>query len=126
MAEGTWEKEGSFLSPTEEGEQSDGDQQLLLEKELAAQRLWQAFQESATAVAYLFKGQTFSNAFSYVIFVVSSVDVQERGGGSFWIPFHESASAVTQLYRGVCVCVCVCRFVFVHTCFRIHTTHILV
>ena len=53
-------------------------QQLQAEKELAAQRLWQAFQESATAVAHLFRG--------------------ERAG---FASFHESASAVTQLYRGM-------------------------
>lgn len=67
MAEGSWEremKETNFLSPAEEGyireveEQGDADQQLVLEKELAAQRLWQCFQESATAVAHLFRGQS--------------------------------------------------------------------
>ena len=65
MAEGSWdrEKDSSFLPPPEDGflrdvdEQGDADQQLVLEKELAAQRLWQSFQESATTVAYLFKGK---------------------------------------------------------------------
>ena len=65
MAEGSREREmreSNFLSPAEEGyirdmeEQGDADQQLVLEKELAAQRLWQSFQESATAVAHLFRG----------------------------------------------------------------------
>lgn len=55
-------RETNFLSPAEEGyiremeEQGDADQQLVVEKELAAQRLWQSFQESATAVAHQFRG----------------------------------------------------------------------
>ena len=40
----------------EEEEEGDAEQDLLLEKDIAAQRLWQAFQESATAVAHLFRG----------------------------------------------------------------------
>lgn len=80
------EREGN-LTPLEEQyireeEEGDAEQDLLLEKDIAAQRLWQAFQESATAVAHLFR------------------DCQQRAGLSAWVPFHESASAVTQLYRG--------------------------
>ena len=50
------------LSPFEEqlfGEAEGGedlDQQLNYEKEMAAHRLWVAFQDSATAVAHLFRG----------------------------------------------------------------------
>ena len=59
MAEG---RDNSYLSPLEEQyireAEADGDldQQLLRERELAAQRLWLAFQDSATAVAHLFRG----------------------------------------------------------------------
>lgn len=59
MAEG---RDREFLSPLEEQYiqevEADGDldQQLLREKDLAAQRLWAAFQDSATAVAHLFRG----------------------------------------------------------------------
>ncbi|XP_003387671.1 PREDICTED: UPF0472 protein C16orf72 homolog [Amphimedon queenslandica] len=83
MAEGGRE----MLSPLEEQyirEQEaevDADDLLATEKDLAAQRLWLSFQESATAVAHLFR------------------DCQQRAGLSSWVPFHESASAVTQLYR---------------------------
>ena len=60
MAEG-WDT--SYLSPQEEQyireSDADGDldQQLQLEKELAAHKLWMAFQDSATAVAHLFRGK---------------------------------------------------------------------
>lgn len=60
MAEG---RDGSYLSPLEEQyireAEADGDldQQLLREKDLAAQRLWLAFQDSATAVSHLFRGR---------------------------------------------------------------------
>ncbi len=59
MAEG---RDSNYLSPLEEEyireAEADGDldQQLLREKELAAQKLWLAFQDSATAVAHLFRG----------------------------------------------------------------------
>ena len=46
----------SLLFFREEEEGGDIDELLLIEKDLAAQRLWQAFQESATAVAHLFRG----------------------------------------------------------------------
>ena len=55
---------GSHLSPLEEQylreaeeEEGDLDVQLQREKELAAQKLWCAFQDSATAVAHLFRGK---------------------------------------------------------------------
>ncbi len=55
-------RDSSYLSPLEEEyireAEADGDldQQLLREKELAAQKLWLSFQDSATAVAHLFRG----------------------------------------------------------------------
>ncbi len=60
MAEG---REAGFFSPLEEqflkeseaGE--DLDQQLLIEREMAAHKLWVSFQDSATAVAHLFRGK---------------------------------------------------------------------
>lgn len=86
MAEGR--DSGNLLSPLEEqylheSEPNDDDLELQLhrEKELASQKLWQTFQESATAVAHLFR------------------DCQQQAGLAAWVPFHESASAVTQLYR---------------------------
>lgn len=62
MAESRDNRDSNFLSPLEEQliqeSEADGDleQQLLTEKELVAQRLWIAFQDSATAVAHLFRG----------------------------------------------------------------------
>ena len=59
MAEG---RETGYLSPLEEQflqeseTDEDLDQQVLRERELAAHKLWVAFQDSATAVAHLFKG----------------------------------------------------------------------
>lgn len=40
----------------EQEEEGDADELLAFEKDVAAQRLWQSFQESATAVAHLFRG----------------------------------------------------------------------
>ncbi len=37
----------------------DNDQQLLREKDVASQKLWMSFQDSATAVAHLFRGTSF-------------------------------------------------------------------
>ena len=61
MAEG---RDPGNLSPLEEqylheSEPNDDDLELQLqgEKELASQKLWQTFQESATAVAHLFRGR---------------------------------------------------------------------
>ena len=65
MAEGSREREmreSNFLSSAEEGfikeneELGDADQQLTMEKELAAHKLWLTFQDSATSVAQLFRG----------------------------------------------------------------------
>ena len=59
MAEG---REPSYLSPLEEEllqeseVDDDLDQQLLMERDVSAHRLWVAFQDSATAVAHLFRG----------------------------------------------------------------------
>lgn len=59
MAEG---REQSYLSPLEEqilhesDSNEDLDQELLREREIATHRLWVAFQDSATAVAHLFRG----------------------------------------------------------------------
>ena len=59
MAEG---REQSSLSPLEEqilqelDTDGDLDQQLLREREMATHKLWVAFQDSATAVAHLFRG----------------------------------------------------------------------
>lgn len=62
MAEG---RDPGNLSPLEEqylheSEPNDDDLELQLqgEKELASQKLWQTFQESATAVAHLFRGRS--------------------------------------------------------------------
>lgn len=62
MAEGR--DPGNLLSPLEEqylheSEPNDDDLELQLhrEKELASHKLWQTFQESATAVAHLFRGR---------------------------------------------------------------------
>ena len=71
MAEGR--DSGNLLSPLEEqylheSEPNDDDLELQLhrEKELASQKLWQTFQESATAVAHLFRGgpSLFSSSFN--------------------------------------------------------------
>lgn len=112
MAEG---REPSFLTPLEEqfiqeseaGE--DLDQQLLREREIAAHRLWVAFQDSATAVAHLFRGMYVANNNDSVVncFTYYVSDCQDQAGLVAWVPFHESASAVTQLYRGMCIDVCV-------------------
>ena len=62
MAEG---RDSNYPSPLEEQyfreaeADEDIDQQLLREKDLAAQKLWLAFQDSATAVAHLFRGLSF-------------------------------------------------------------------
>jgi len=59
MAEG---REQSFLTPLEEQIlqgadcEEDLDDQLLREREAATHRLWTGFQDSATAVAHLFRG----------------------------------------------------------------------
>ena len=88
MAESRDNRDSNFLSPLEEQliqeSEADGDleQQLLTEKELVAQRLWIAFQDSATAVAHLFR------------------DCQQHNGLAAWAPFHDSANAITQLYKG--------------------------
>ena len=58
-----------------EEEEGDAEQDLLLEKDIAAQRLWQAFQESATAVAHLFRG-THNMYTIYIIHVVWSSGFQ--------------------------------------------------
>jgi hypothetical protein len=88
MAESTGASNREHLTPLEEQyikeveEEGDADEILSFEKDLAAQKLWQSFQESALALANLFR------------------DCQQRTGLSGWVPFHDSASAVTQLYRG--------------------------
>ena len=59
MAEG---REQSYLTPLEEqilqgADCEDLDDQLLREREAATHRLWTGFQDSATAVAHLFRGE---------------------------------------------------------------------
>lgn len=106
MAEG---RESSYLSPLEEEflqdfeANEDIDQQLLSEKEVAAHKLWVAFQDSATAVAHLFKGKTNECYYKVLTPPPFSPDCQQQAGLAAWVPFHESASAVTQLYRGRCL-----------------------
>ena len=104
MAEG---REQVFLTPLEEQILQDSDcdedldQQLLREREAATHRLWVAFQDSATAVAHLFRGNWCYQ--KWITFVKDSskyTDCQQQAGLAAWVPFHESASAVTQLYRG--------------------------
>ena len=46
-------EEEQYISELED---EDAEQQLAIEKELAAQRLWLAFQESAGAVSQLLRG----------------------------------------------------------------------
>ena len=59
----TESRENSYLSPIEEQlireseADDDIDQQLLREREMAAHRLWVSFQDCATAVAHLFRGE---------------------------------------------------------------------
>ncbi len=61
MAEGRGDPPVIF-SPLEEEyireyeDNGDNDQQLLREKDIASQKLWVSFQDSATAVAHLFRG----------------------------------------------------------------------
>jgi hypothetical protein len=89
MAEGRDDGHSNNLSPLEEQyileadeEEAGVEAQIQREKDLASQKLWCAFQDSATAVAHLFR------------------DCQQQAGLAAWVPFQDSASAVTQLYKG--------------------------
>ncbi len=104
MAEG---REQSYLSPLEEQILQDADceedldLQLLREREAATQRLWAGFQDSATAVAHLFRGKlSHEKVECFFSFICMCTDCQQQAGLAAWVPFHESASAVTALYRG--------------------------
>ncbi|XP_061426065.1 HUWE1-associated protein modifying stress responses-like isoform X1 [Lethenteron reissneri] len=74
-----WERE--CLDDAEQ-EAPEEDDRLALEREQAAQKLWLSFQNSATAVAQLYKDR-----------------VCQQQGVSLWIPFQNAASAVTNLYK---------------------------
>ena len=99
MAEG---RDNSYLSPLEEQyireAEADGDldQQLLRERELAAQRLWLAFQDSATAVAHLFRG------------MVNLTMIFGEGGKCVchWLMKRRVIEIVESFPSYVCVCVC--------------------
>ena len=64
MAEGRDDGHSNNLSPLEEQyileadeEEAGVEAQIQREKDLASQKLWCAFQDSATAVAHLFRGR---------------------------------------------------------------------
>uniref|UniRef100_A0A8C4MZ70 HUWE1 associated protein modifying stress responses n=1 Tax=Eptatretus burgeri TaxID=7764 RepID=A0A8C4MZ70_EPTBU len=61
----------------------DEEDRIAADREQTAQRLWLAFQNSATAVAQLYKDRV----------------CQQQQGMSLWIPFQTAASAVTSLYK---------------------------
>uniref|UniRef100_A0A8C5PPN7 HUWE1 associated protein modifying stress responses n=1 Tax=Leptobrachium leishanense TaxID=445787 RepID=A0A8C5PPN7_9ANUR len=71
-----WERQ--CLSEAEQEEQPEE------EAEQSQQKLWHLFQNSATAVAQLYKDR-----------------VCQQQGLSLWVPFQNAATAVTNLYKGV-------------------------
>uniref|UniRef100_A0A4W3HZH4 HUWE1 associated protein modifying stress responses a n=1 Tax=Callorhinchus milii TaxID=7868 RepID=A0A4W3HZH4_CALMI len=74
-----WERQ--CLAESEPEEQSQ-EQRASLEEEQTQQKLWHLFQNSATAVAQLYKDR-----------------VCQQQGLSLWVPFQNAASAVTNLYK---------------------------
>ena len=73
-------RETQYLSTQEEQyiselEDEDPEEQLAIEKELAAQRLWLAFQESAGAVSQLLRGQCQHNYRKYGRIVLGSSEL---------------------------------------------------
>ncbi|XP_068141183.1 HUWE1-associated protein modifying stress responses [Drosophila tropicalis] len=82
------------------------------EREYARQRdnnlstVWGAFQDSATAVAQLYRERS-SNTFQHT--VASTADATSAGGhgagtgaGALWLPFQTAAGTVTTLYKESC------------------------
>ncbi|XP_034782968.1 HUWE1-associated protein modifying stress responses-like isoform X1 [Acipenser ruthenus] len=71
-----WERQCLAEAEREEPseEEAEGGQQ---------QKLWHLFQNSATAVAQLYKDRV----------------CQQQGGLSLWVPFQNAATAVTNLYK---------------------------
>ncbi|MBN3276684.1 CP072 protein, partial [Polyodon spathula] len=70
-----WERQ--CLAEAEQEEPSEE------EAEGSQQKLWHLFQNSATAVAQLYKDRV----------------CQQQGGLSLWVPFQNAATAVTNLYK---------------------------
>uniref|UniRef100_UPI00358E98CB HUWE1-associated protein modifying stress responses 1 isoform X2 n=1 Tax=Myxine glutinosa TaxID=7769 RepID=UPI00358E98CB len=76
----SWERE---CLRDAERDVDDEEDRIVADREQTAQRLWLAFQNSATAVAQLYKDRV----------------CQQQQGMSLWIPFQTAASAVTTLYK---------------------------
>jgi len=74
-----WEQQCIHSVETE----TDLEGQLQNERDLSNQKIWFLFQNSATAVAQLFKERI-------------------QGDGSTWIPFQTAAGSVTALYKESC------------------------
>ncbi|XP_014669284.1 PREDICTED: UPF0472 protein C16orf72 homolog [Priapulus caudatus] len=71
----SWEQE----CLTEVATQPNMDEILHNERDLAAQKLWLHFQNSATALAQMYKDRTQGNA--------------------YWVPFQNAAGAITLMYK---------------------------
>ncbi|XP_032896327.1 UPF0472 protein C16orf72 homolog isoform X1 [Amblyraja radiata] len=74
-----WERQ--CLAESEQQQQAEADR-ASLEQEQSQQKLWHLFQNSATAVAQLYKDR-----------------VCQQQGLSLWVPFQNAASAVTNVYK---------------------------
>ncbi|GCC26053.1 HUWE1-associated protein modifying stress responses 1 [Chiloscyllium punctatum] len=74
-----WERQ--CLAESEQEEQTQ-EERASLEEEQTQQKLWHLFQNSATAVAQLYKDR-----------------VCQQQGLSLWVPFQNAASAVTNVYK---------------------------
>ncbi len=71
------------------------NENLIIEKEHANQRLFQSFQTSACAVAQMFKDKTTSQ---------QSSQQPQSSVLSAWESFQNSAGAITVLYKGILFC----------------------
>ena len=105
--------------------QPEVDERLAVEKEQALQRLWNAFQNAATACAQLYKGRhdydftAFqSTAFSFFLYslidhcmcvlrhfmfallLVERHHHRNQACDRLWSPFQDTANTVTLLYKG--------------------------
>ena len=76
MAEGRDDSHSSNLSPLEEQyileaeeEEAGVEAQIQREKDLASQKLWCAFQDSATAVAHLFRGRLLATVVTMCMYI---------------------------------------------------------
>ncbi|ESO84028.1 hypothetical protein LOTGIDRAFT_108261 [Lottia gigantea] len=61
------------------------EDRLSAEREYAVQNLWMTFQNSATAIAQLYKGK--------------GQGIYRQQGNSMWLPFQNAAMSVTSLYK---------------------------